>query len=150
VTFSLCSQLGLKQGRKFSIYQQHKHCLASKLKRNDITLCPLQGEYGRTDIRVLSCARHQQTIDLIRARNILRQIAAAMRSFRGLVDNQQNAVFNGRIHIHPKRSKNLGRAEPIKIFYMSRSALLILTRKTGNLADDVMPSQWCHSRQIGQ
>jgi Fe-S cluster assembly protein SufD len=140
---SLCSHR-VKQGRS-SIYQQHHISLASKLKRNDITVS-LQGEYGRTDIRGTFCARHQQTIDTHTCTEHIAPNCSSNEVFRGLVDNQANAVFNGRIHIHPNAQKTLAELSN-KNLLLSDLATINTKPELEIYADDVKCS---HGATVGQ
>jgi Fe-S cluster assembly protein SufD len=140
---SICSHR-VKQGCH-STYQQHQISLASKLKRNDLTVA-LQGEYASSDIRGSFYGRHQQTID---NHTCMQHIAPNCRSneiFRGLVDDQANAVFNGRIHIHPNAQKTLADLSN-KNLLLSDSATINTKPELEIYADDVRCS---HGATVGQ
>jgi Fe-S cluster assembly protein SufD len=128
-----------------STYQQHQISLASKLKRNDLTVS-LRGEYANTDIRGSFYGRHQQTID---NHTCMQHIAANCSSnevFRGLVDDQANAVFNGRIHSHPDAQKTLAELSN-KNLLLSGSATINTKPELEIYADDVRCS---HGATVGQ
>ena len=140
---SICSHR-VQQGRD-SIYRQHQISLASKLKRNDLTVS-LQGEHASTDVRGSFYGRHKQNID---NHTCMEHIAAHCSSnevFRGLVDNEANAVFNGRIHIHPDAQKTLAELSN-KNLLLSDLATINTKPELEIYADDVRCS---HGATVGQ
>jgi Fe-S cluster assembly protein SufD len=140
---SLCNHR-VKQGRE-SIYQQHQISLASKLKRNDLTVS-LVGEYARSDIRGSFYGRHQQTIDNHTCMEHIAPNCTSNEVFRGLVDNEANAVFNGRIHIHPDAQKTLAELSN-KNLLLSALATINTKPELEIYADDVRCS---HGATVGQ
>ncbi|MFT6284851.1 MAG: Fe-S cluster assembly protein SufD [Arenicella sp.] len=128
-----------------STYQQHQISLASKLKRNDLTVA-LQGEYASTDIRGSFYGRHQQTIDNHTCMQHIAPNCSSNEVFRGLVDDQANAVFNGRIHIHPDAQKTLAELSN-KNLLLSDSATINTKPELEIYADDVKCS---HGATVGQ
>jgi Fe-S cluster assembly protein SufD len=128
-----------------STYQQHQISLASKLKRNDLTVA-LQGEYASTDIRGSFYGRHQQTIDNHTCVQHIAPNCSSNEVFRGLVDDQANAVFNGRIHIHPDAQKTLAELSN-KNLLLSDSATINTKPELEIYADDVRCS---HGATVGQ
>ncbi|MFT5806727.1 MAG: Fe-S cluster assembly protein SufD [Moritella dasanensis] len=140
---SLCNHR-VKQGRD-SIYQQHQISLASKLKRNDLTVS-LQGKYATTDIRGSFYGRHQQTIDNHTCMEHIAPNCTSNEIFRGLVDNEANAVFNGRIHIHPGAQKTLAELSN-KNLLLSDLATINTKPELEIYADDVKCS---HGATVGQ
>ena len=140
---SICSHR-VKQGYH-STYQQHQISLASKLKRNDLTVS-LQGEYASTDIRGSFYGRHQQTIDNHTCMQHIAPNCSSNEVFRGLVDDQANAVFNGRIHIYPDAQKTLAELSN-KNLLLSDSATINTKPELEIYADDVRCS---HGATVGQ
>ena len=139
----ICSHR-VKQSR-YSRYQQHQISLASKLKRNDLTVA-LQGEYASTDIRGSFYGRHHHTID---NHTCMEHIAAHCTSnevFRGLLDDQANGVFNGRIHIHPDAQKTVAELSN-KNLLLSDFATINTKPELEIYADDVKCS---HGATVGQ
>ena len=134
----------VKQGHH-STYQQHQISLASKLKRNDLTVS-LQGEYSTTDIRGSFYGRHQQTIDNHTCMQHIAPNCSSNEVFRGLVDDQANAVFNGRIHIHPNAQKTLAELSN-KNLLLSSTATINTKPELEIYADDVRCS---HGATVGQ
>jgi Fe-S cluster assembly protein SufD len=128
-----------------STYQQHQITLASKLKRNDLTVA-LQGEYASTDIRGSFYGRHQQTIDNHICMQHIAPNCSSNEVFRGLVDDQANAVFNGRIHIHPNAQKTLAELSN-KNLLLSSTATINTKPELEIYADDVRCS---HGATVGQ
>lgn len=140
---SICSHR-VQQGRD-SIYRQHQISLASKLKRNDLTVS-LQGEHASTDVKGSFYGRHKQSID---NHTCMEHIAANCSSnevFRGLVDNEANAVFNGRIHIHPDAQKTVAELSN-KNLLLSDLATINTKPELEIYADDVRCS---HGATVGQ
>jgi Fe-S cluster assembly protein SufD len=140
---SICSHR-VNQGYH-STYQQHQISLASKLKRNDLTVS-LQGEYASTDIRGSFYGRHQQTIDNHTCMQHIAPNCSSNEVFRGLVDDQANAVFNGRIHIYPDAQKTLAELSN-KNLLLSDSATINTKPELEIYADDVRCS---HGATVGQ
>ena len=140
---SICSHR-VKQGYH-STYQQHQISLASKLKRNDLTVS-LQGEYASNDIRGSFYGRHQQTIDNHTCMQHVAPNCSSNEVFRGLVDDQANAVFNGRIHIHPDAQKTLAELSN-KNLLLSSTATINTKPELEIYADDVRCS---HGATVGQ
>ncbi len=140
---SICSHR-VKQGHR-STYQQHQISLASKLKRNDLTVS-LQGEYANNDIRGSFYGRHQQTIDNHICMQHIAPNCSSNEVFRGLVDDQANAVFNGRIHIHPNAQKTLAELSN-KNLLLSSTATINTKPELEIYADDVKCS---HGATVGQ
>ena len=140
---SICSHR-VKQGYH-STYHQHQVSLASKLKRNDLTVS-LQGEYASTDIRGSFYGRHQQTIDNHTCMQHIAPNCSSNEVFRGLVDDQANAVFNGRIHIYPDAQKTLAELSN-KNLLLSDSATINTKPELEIYADDVRCS---HGATVGQ
>lgn len=140
---SICSHR-VKQGQH-STYQQHQISLASKLKRNDLTVS-LQGEYASNDIRGSFYGRHQQTIDNHICMQHIAPNCSSNEVFRGLVDDQANAVFNGRIHIHPNAQKTLAELSN-KNLLLSSTATINTKPELEIYADDVRCS---HGATVGQ
>jgi Fe-S cluster assembly protein SufD len=66
--------------------------------------------------------------------------------FRGLVDDQANAVFNGRIHIHPNAQKTLAELSN-KNLLLSSTATINTKPELEIYADDVRCS---HGATVGQ
>jgi Fe-S cluster assembly protein SufD len=140
---SICNHR-VEQGRD-SLYRQHQISLASKLKRNDLTVS-LRGEHASTDIRGSFYGRHKQNID---NHTCMEHIAANCSSnevFRGLVDNEANAIFNGRIHIHPDAQKTLAELSN-KNLLLSDLATINTKPELEIYADDVRCS---HGATVGQ
>jgi Fe-S cluster assembly protein SufD len=140
---SICSHR-VKQGRH-STYQQHQISMASKLKRNDLTVA-LQGEHASTDVRGSFYGRHKQTIDNHTCMEHIAPNCTSNEIFRGLVDNQANAVFNGRIHIHPDAQKTLAELSN-KNLLLSNLATIYTKPELEIYADDVRCS---HGATVGQ
>ncbi|TWX73567.1 Fe-S cluster assembly protein SufD [Colwellia sp. C1TZA3] len=140
---SICSHR-VQQGRD-SIYQQHQISLGAKLKRNDLTVS-LQGEHAKTDIRASFYARDQQTIDNHTCLEHIVPNCTSNEVFRGLVDNEANAVFNGRIHIHPDAQKTLAELSN-KNLLLSDLATINTKPELEIYADDVRCS---HGATVGQ
>ncbi|MFT7006634.1 MAG: Fe-S cluster assembly protein SufD [Colwellia sp.] len=140
---SICNHR-VQQGRD-SIYRQHQISLASKLKRNDLTVS-LQGEHASTDVRGSFYGRNKQSID---NHTCMEHIAANCSSnevFRGLVDNEANAIFNGRIHIHPDAQKTLAELSN-KNLLLSDLATINTKPELEIYADDV---RCTHGATVGQ
>ena len=140
---SLCNHR-VKQGRN-SFYQQHQISLASRLKRNDLTV-DLAGEHASTDVRGSFYGRYQQTIDNHTCMEHIAPNCSSNEVFRGLVDNQANAVFNGRIHIHPDAQKTLAELSN-KNLLLSDLATINTKPELEIYADDVKCS---HGATVGQ
>ncbi|MFT6654470.1 MAG: Fe-S cluster assembly protein SufD [Marinomonas primoryensis] len=140
---SLCSQR-VKQGRN-SLYQQYQISLASKLKRNDLTVA-LVGEYASADIRGSFYGRNQQTIDNHTCMEHMAPNCTSNEIFRGLADNEANAVFNGRIHIHPDAQKTVAKLSN-KNLLLSDFATINTKPELEIYADDVRCS---HGATVGQ
>jgi Fe-S cluster assembly protein SufD len=140
---SLCSQR-VKQGRN-SLYQQYQISLASKLKRNDLTVA-LVGEYASADIRGSFYGRNQQTIDNHTCMEHIAPNCTSNEIFRGLADNEANAVFNGRIHIHPDAQKTVAKLSN-KNLLLSDFATINTKPELEIYADDVRCS---HGATVGQ
>jgi Fe-S cluster assembly protein SufD len=140
---SLCNHR-IKQGRD-SIYQQHQISLASKLKRNDITVS-LEGEHARTVIHGSFYGRNEQTIDNHTCVEHIAPNCTSNEVFRGLVDNEANAVFNGRIHIHPDAQKTLAELSNKNIL-LSDLATINTKPELEIYADDVKCS---HGATVGK
>jgi Fe-S cluster assembly protein SufD len=140
---SICNHR-VKQGRN-SIYQQHQISLASKLKRNDLTVS-LEGEYATTDIRGSFYGRNQQSIDNHTCMEHIAPNCTSNEVFRGLVDNEANAVFNGRIHIHPDAQKTLAELSN-KNLLLSDLATINTKPELEIYADDV---RCTHGATVGQ
>jgi Fe-S cluster assembly protein SufD len=128
-----------------STYQQHQISLASKLKRNDLTVA-LRGEYASADIRGSFYGRHQQSIDNHTCMEHIVPNCTSNEVFRGLVDNEANAVFNGRIHIHPDAQKTLAELSN-KNLLLSDFATINTKPELEIYADDVRCS---HGATVGQ
>ena len=140
---SICSHR-VKQGLN-SVYQQHQISLASKLKRNDLTV-DLVGEHASTDIRGSFYGRYQQTIDNHTCMEHIAPNCSSNEVFRGLVDDQANATFNGRIHIHPDAQKTSAELSN-KNLLLSDFATINTKPELEIYADDVKCS---HGATVGQ
>jgi Fe-S cluster assembly protein SufD len=140
---SVCNHR-VKQGRN-SIYQQQQISLASKLKRNDLTVS-LEGEYATTDIRGSFYGRNQQSIDNHTCMEHIAPNCTSNEVFRGLVDNEANAVFNGRIHIHSDAQKTLAELSN-KNLLLSDLATINTKPELEIYADDV---RCTHGATVGQ
>jgi Fe-S cluster assembly protein SufD len=140
---SICSHR-VKQARN-SIYQQHQISLASKLKRNDLTVS-LEGEHASTDIRGTFYGRNQQSIDNHTCMEHIAPNCTSNEVFRGLVDDKANAIFNGRIHIHPDAQKTLAELSN-KNLLLSDFATINTKPELEIYADDV---KCAHGATVGQ
>ncbi len=128
-----------------SVYELFQLSFAATLKRNDLTVC-LLGKNASTDVWACFHGRHQQVIDNHTCVEHIASHCSSQETFRGLAGDQSKAIFNGRIHIHPKAQKTSANLSN-KNLLLSNTAEIDTKPELEIYADDV---KCAHGATVGQ
>ncbi len=119
--------------------------LGSRLKRIDVTV-DYQGQGAHSEINGIYLPRGEEQIDYHTCVEHAVPHCTTSETFRGIVGDKANAVFNGRIHIHPQAQKT--RAElSNKNLLTSHQAEVNTKPELEIYADDV---QCAHGATVAQ
>lgn len=87
-----------------SQYRSFHLALGSRLTRNDIVVNHNSGG-SHSDVNGVYIPQHQQVVDFHTCIEHRVPNCTSGETFRGIMNDKAKAVFNGRIHIHPKAQK---------------------------------------------
>jgi len=119
--------------------------MGGKIKRLDINVHH-RGEGAECDLKGIYLARNQQHIDFHTCIEHEVPCCTTREVFRGIVADRSRAVFNGRIHIHPKAQKTLAQLSN-KNLLTSNKAEIDTKPELEIYADDV---QCAHGATVAQ
>lgn len=122
--------------------------LGSQLMRIDYQ-CHHRGEGAELDLQGIYLPRNQQLVDY--HTNIQHWVphCTSNEVFRGIISDEANAVFNGRIHIHPKAQKTLAELSN-KNLLTSNKAQINTKPELEIYADDVKCAHGATVSQLNQ
>jgi Fe-S cluster assembly protein SufD len=122
--------------------------LGSQLMRIDYQ-CHHRGEGAELDLQGIYLPRNQQLVDY--HTNIQHWVphCTSNEIFRGIISDEANAVFNGRIHIHPKAQKTLAELSN-KNLLTSNKAQINTKPELEIYADDVKCAHGATVSQLNQ
>lgn len=119
-TMHLCAlKVNLAQ---HSEYRGFNLCLGSKLSRNDIQVNHLEGN-SHCELDGVYLPKNQQQVDFHTSLEHAAAHCTSSETFRGIINHQAKATFNGRIHIHPGAQKTDARLSNKNLLLDNRASI---------------------------